>query len=481
MNSDMPATPPQEQPQRSHLLACTLLYLLLPNILFLAGWVQTWVAVPLSLLLAWMCFSLWKNAPRRKMQQITLGGWCIILLIPALMTWCIGFDGSFPQTLDFVVRNAVYASLVNDSWPLHSAQGEYFVYYHAFWLPPAALVKLTGLPAVPVLMAWVYAGLVLFTALLYRRLRGWTAVFMLLLVLLGNAHELVLHQESLAKYIPVPCIGTDFFSQLELPNMMTWNTGWMQILYTYNQAIAILVFLALYLSRLLDRERLLLAAPLVVCASPIASLAVAIFLACLVRPQGGFLPRLLKNPQLYIDTVLLLLLGLYFGSGPGSECCAVWQASANVGLSAAEVGGLYLLSVLPMLGMLLLFGWRFRYTAGFTACMALTVTLPAVWVGLFNNEALFKGSGVVFFFVCYFLLGAWRHAERNFRVLLAAVLCAAAVIPSLRLQHHLRDLTFSLEQRALNIHNEWQGHLNHPEHPWYSQFWGAQAPPLFRK
>lgn len=61
MKNDMPA-PPQEQPQRSHLLACALLYLLLPNILFLAGWVQTWIAIPLSLLLAWMCFSFGKRS-----------------------------------------------------------------------------------------------------------------------------------------------------------------------------------------------------------------------------------------------------------------------------------------------------------------------------------------------------------------------------------------------------------------------------------
>lgn len=109
MNNPVPAPTPQRRPQRSILLACTLLYLLLPNVLFLAGWVQTWIAIPLSLLLAWMCLLLWKNAPQRRMQRTTVGGWCIILLVPALMTWCIGFDGSFPQTLDFVVRNAVYA------------------------------------------------------------------------------------------------------------------------------------------------------------------------------------------------------------------------------------------------------------------------------------------------------------------------------------------------------------------------------------
>lgn len=314
MKNDMPA-PPQEQPQRSHLLACALLYLLLPNILFLAGWVQTWIAIPLSLLLAWMCFSLWKNAPQRKRQHTTISGWCIILLIPALMTWCIGFDGSFPQTLDFVVRNAVYASLVKDSWPLHSSQGEYFVYYHAFWLPPAALVKLTGLPAVPVLMAWVYSGLVLFTALLYRRLRGWTAVFLLMLVMVGNAHELVLHHDVLLKFIPLPIPETDFFSRLELANQMVWNTGWVQILYTYNHAIAVFIFLALYLSRLLNHEGLLLASPLMVVTSPIGAVAVAPFLAWLVLTRHGALPRLLGSPLLYVGVLLVALEGLYLAAG----------------------------------------------------------------------------------------------------------------------------------------------------------------------
>lgn len=481
MNSDIPATPPQEQPQRSHLLACTLLYLLLPNILFLAGWVQTWMAVPLSLLLAWMCFSLWKNAPRRKMQQITLGGWCIILLIPALMTWCIGFDGSFPQTLDFVVRNAVYASLVNDSWPLHSAQGEYFVYYHAFWLPPAALVKLTGLPAVPVLIAWVYAGLVLFTALLYRRLRGWTAVFLLLLVMVGNAHELVLHHDVLLKFIPLPIPETNFFSRLELANQMVWNTGWMQILYTYNHAIAVFIFLALYLSRLLNHEGLLLASPLMVVMSPIGAMAVAAFLAWVVLTRHGALPRLLGSPLLYVGVLLVALEGLYFGSGAGSGCCTAWKASVNAGLPPATVWGMYLLSILPMAGMFLLFGWEFRRTAGFQVGLVLIVALPAVWVGVDNNELLYKGACLVIFFACLFLIGSWRHARTGRRIVLALVLASASIIPLLRVQHHVRSFALTPEQRTLNIRNEWQGHLNHPEHEWYARFWGPQAPPLFRK
>lgn len=481
MNNPVPAPTPQRRPQRSILLACTLLYLLLPNVLFLAGWVQTWIAIPLSLLLAWMCLLLWKNAPQRRIQRTTVGGWCIILLVPALMTWCIGFDGSFPQTLDFVVRNAVYASLVNETWPLYSAQGEYFVYYHAFWLPPAALVKLTGLPSVPVLMAWTYAGLALFAALLYRRLRGWSAVFLLLLVLVGNVHELVLHHDVLLKFIPLPLPETDFFSRLELANQMVWNTGWMQILYTYNHAIAVLVFLALYLSRLLDHEGLLLASPLMVGMSPIGAVAVAAFLAWLVLRRRGTLLRLLGSPHLYVGVALLALEGLYFCSGAGSGCCAVWQASINAGLPTATVLGMYLLSILPMAGMFTLFGWRFRRTAGFQVGLMLTAALPAVWVGVDNNELLYKGGCLVVFFACLFLLGSWRHARTGMRILFALVLCAAATIPLLRMQHHIRGFAFTPEQKALNIQNEWQGHLNHPEHVWYARFWGPQAPPLFRK
>lgn len=55
---------------------------------------------------------------------------------------CIGFNLHVRQHGDFIVRNPIYYMLVNNELPLYSAREEYFVYYHAFWLPPAYFSRL---------------------------------------------------------------------------------------------------------------------------------------------------------------------------------------------------------------------------------------------------------------------------------------------------------------------------------------------------
>ena len=473
-------------PQRhSQLLGICLLYLLLPNILFLVGWVEPWLAWPLVALLSAGCWLLWRRstfAPRAPMTQGGKAMLALCLLGGAAVVYLMGLNGDFPQPRDFIARNGIYGALVNETWPLLSARGEYFVYYHAFWLPAAAVADIlrSAVPGWLVLAAWIYLGVALCILCLFRRCRRRTLSLLAVMMGLACAQQVLGRADVFAAVLPIQGF-VDAYNAL-IPQPVLYTCLWHQLAATYNHAVAVMLFLCMVHGRLLNARTLLPVAALVVACSPLGALALLVYLACILLPQvrRGQLPQMLREPMLYAVLPLLALMALYFSSGAVSQAVAGWNASLYGG-SAARFLPAYLGGTLFMVGALCVFGWRYRRTSAFRAAALLLVIMPLVWLGLDTNEFLYKGSLVPFFVMAVLLHGSWPHAGRVKRAVVALLFAACTFIPALDIQHRLREFGTSPAQRELNLQNEWQGHLNHPEHPWYRQFWGPQAPPFFRK
>lgn len=471
--------------RRSLLLGACLLYLLLPNVLFLCGWVETWLAVPLAVLLAAGGWELWRRStfvPRAPMTQGGKAMLALCLLLGAAVVYLMGLNGDFPQPRDFIARNGIYGALVDEAWPLLSARGEYFVYYHAFWLPAAAVADIlrSAVPGWLVLAAWIYLGVALCILCLFRRCGRRTLSLLAVMMGLACAQEVLGRADVFAAVLPIQGF-VDAYNAL-IPHPVLYTCLWHQLAATYNHAVAVMLFLCMVHGRLLSARTLLPVAALVVACSPLGALALLVYLACILPPRAGRgqLPNLLREPMLYIALPLLALLALYFSSGAVSQAVAGWNASLYGG-SAARFLPAYLGGTFFMVGALCVFGWRYRRTSAFRAAALLLVIMPLVWLGLDTNEFLYKGSLVPFFVMAVLLHGSWPHAGRAKRAVVVLLFAACAFIPALDIQHRLREFGTSPAQHELNIQNEWQGHLNHPEHPWYRQFWVPQAPPLFRK
>lgn len=473
-------------PQRhSQLLGICLLYLLLPNILFLVGWVEPWLAWPLAALLSAGCWLLWRRstfAPRAPMTRRDKVSLALCLLAGAAIVYLMGFNGDFPQSNDFIVRNAVYSALVNDTWPLHSARGEYFVYYHAFVLPPAALGKLIGgmLPAWLFQALWVYLGLALVIICLHRRAGRRTLSLLVCMFGLACMQELLGRADVFARYIPGLQGLVDAYWSL-VPQPLYYVGMWHQLVATYNHAVPVLLFLAMVHAKLLPWHTLLPVSALVVVSSPLGAVVLLVYLAFKMLPcmrRDGIVPAF-RHALLYVSIPLLVLLGLYYSSGEGSQCLPAWQSAMFAG-ETWKLMVAYGLGTLSMLLPLCVFGWRYRHTTGFRVSLLLLLALPWFWTGVDQNELLLKGSILPYFFMAVFLHGAWKHAALPRRCVYLLLFAACAYIPFLDIQHRLREFGTSPQQHELNIRNEWHGHLNNPEHEWYSRFWGPQAPPLFR-
>ena len=132
-------------------------YLYLPVMIFLAGWVKTWIAVPIILILLCLLFKMYRayaseniaggekksetyagkvSVPAFILISLFLAGFCIIL----------GFDGTFLQAGDWYKHNAVLRDLMTKEWPVYYTQKEHtmLVYYIGQYLFPALIGKIAG-------------------------------------------------------------------------------------------------------------------------------------------------------------------------------------------------------------------------------------------------------------------------------------------------------------------------------------------------
>ncbi|WP_418682487.1 hypothetical protein, partial [Akkermansia sp.] len=147
----------------AHSLLCAgLLYLALPMILFLWGWLQPLFSLPLCAAVACGLYATGRKLPEGHLS-LTGRGTVLLLLLSAgclLLAFLCGFTGHFQQHADFTIRNAVYGQLIAEPWPLVMPDGRLFIYYLGHWLPPACALSFCPAAYAPWLLAgWTFLGL----------------------------------------------------------------------------------------------------------------------------------------------------------------------------------------------------------------------------------------------------------------------------------------------------------------------------------
>lgn len=173
------------------LASCAVAYMVLPTILFLLGWVRPLFSVPAAMAVAaasvLLCVKL--PVPTLHFTRRQLAVYLCALLLSLLWLLAGGITGVALQHADFVVRNPIYETLIRCDWPLAEADGRHFIYYLAFWLPPALICKCFSWSDVfivnYVLTAWIELGLALALTVLWGKFRMATLLFLVLLIFQG--------------------------------------------------------------------------------------------------------------------------------------------------------------------------------------------------------------------------------------------------------------------------------------------------------
>lgn len=221
-----------------HMKRISILYLVLPFILFLFSWVRLTIAVPLAIVLLFALYKLLITNSQSPAFHFSLNTvyW---LLITAFWLLLSGIGGYAFQNWDHNWRNAVFHDLINFDWPVYYVQPEngpvkLLVYYVGFWLPSAWIGKLFGWQAANLaLFIWSLIGLLLITHQLASALKTSTIKATLLLIFFSGLDflgTLLFAQDYPTLLPPITHLET-WAGSLQYSSFTT------QLFWVFNQAI----------------------------------------------------------------------------------------------------------------------------------------------------------------------------------------------------------------------------------------------------
>ncbi|MBR2525412.1 hypothetical protein IKE67_02990 [bacterium] len=119
----------------------TIIYLILPMIIFLVGWLNPIYALISCAALIYVVSQVFKSLLKRKLEITKVQ---LISLVTIALVWCIlaGIGGLYYQSPDWHIRNAVFRDLINFSYPVIYDNGAALVYYFGMFLPGAVVGKI---------------------------------------------------------------------------------------------------------------------------------------------------------------------------------------------------------------------------------------------------------------------------------------------------------------------------------------------------
>ena len=125
----------------------TILYLLIPSVLFLLTWIHLWIGIPCVLFIV---FYTWKTLQKTTISThetfISLSTFLLCLGISIALNYVLGIGEFRPQTYDFQANNFKYYDLITHQLPVYYAEQQtYLCYYTGYYLPSALLAKVFGI------------------------------------------------------------------------------------------------------------------------------------------------------------------------------------------------------------------------------------------------------------------------------------------------------------------------------------------------
>lgn len=311
--------------------AITYLYIALPFLIFAAGFLKWYFALPFALIIVLsVAFSVKASEGYGEIKINPLGvskllfGLLLILFIVLLS----GIGDFFWQNNDHATRNTVFDILVLEAWPpLHQGQsGEVsLVYYIGFWLPSAVVGKIIGLEAGYIFsVIWATIGIFLIWYLLCT-VHKKVVIYPLVIFLFFSGLDIIGHG-----------IISEFFTNLSKLQIGKWafpqgsefsyHTEWWaryfqysshltQLFWVFNQCLPVwLATLVLLLEK--NNKNLVFIMGLTLLSSTLPFIGlIPVFVWCAVtNKKEGFLARPLTN-DIKKEFFSLFTFQNFFGGG----------------------------------------------------------------------------------------------------------------------------------------------------------------------
>jgi hypothetical protein len=167
----------------------TVGYLLLPNVIFIAGWFGYQYSIPVVLGFIFLFYSQFKNTNSQTDVAFPLRDTSILLLCAMFWTFSSGTSGLSFQIADYWAHNAKFYDLFNNPWPTYFAEkGQYACYYFGYFIVPAFVSKLLGHLSPTTLFVWTTIGYWLGLMWMYVLLKQKKRLILALLFVGGIGH-----------------------------------------------------------------------------------------------------------------------------------------------------------------------------------------------------------------------------------------------------------------------------------------------------
>lgn len=146
---------------RLDLAKVTVCFLALPYLFFIPGWLNTPAALVLLCIVLYCLKTTLTEVTAVRQPQITVRDLLAFIMI-AIIVNLSGAGGYGYQWNDWNMHNARLKDLVEYTWPVRYGDNQNFVYYFGYFLPSAALGKLTSVETgLRSLYPWTLLGMTL--------------------------------------------------------------------------------------------------------------------------------------------------------------------------------------------------------------------------------------------------------------------------------------------------------------------------------
>jgi hypothetical protein len=246
-------------------------FLFIPIVIFFTGFLKLWVGIPLSLLLGFVFYQLWKKTDTPGEIHITKGELIGGVFIVLVWVWLSGIGGFAFQNYDHNGRNAILRDLVNFNWPVYylhlpgiqtgsGPQPLYaMIYYIGYFLPSALVGKILGLgSAFITLYIWTAAGIFFVVILLKKKWKASVFFILLLLVFFSGMDAVGTWLMSLVQPGRYPGLWPPIQHLEWWPQFFQYSSFTTQLFWVFNTAIPVWICVAIYLAFPNPRRMILL-------------------------------------------------------------------------------------------------------------------------------------------------------------------------------------------------------------------------------
>ncbi len=461
------------------IIVLSLVYLAIPNMLFLWGWFMPCVSHAVTVLILFalgrvLFLSLPESLPwQRPTGARTLalfGGILVASLVIFGYLVGSGLLGYFTTYHDLgVIRHAMFCNLRDAAWPLVLPNGREMSYYMANMLPAAALARLAPQHGQWFIVIWVWAGLLLALLLLSSHLRAggasWGRRLICLSLMMGIFCSPMLCSAA-RRVMTSAFFHLNELSGVDLSGIMPGtyvglNTCLSYCGGCYNSFGPALLGGALLISCRIRAANVLPAAvALLFPLSPLACIGIMPLAALRCLPA---MKEMRCKSALAWDALLplgmLFVSVIYFLRADGSTVfCLMFNAE-----NWPSFAHMYLWLMCGWIWLILPLWFVARRDAFFYGVLAMYLLIPLFYIGsvredgaFFNNELWLKNAQPFMMIACCYWFLTWRQMGW-YRYIVMGI-CALWMC---------FDLAFGAERWGCNAYLElvdrYSGHLNHDD------------------